>query len=91
MTRPTFTKIAQMTSSYFWPLVYSRCTDEEVTYLKHTPVARRNLDRRLFMALAETLLSPDQIQAVRGLELEDPQTDIHTGQSTETPFSKPIP
>ena len=59
MTYFRFLKIARATSAVFWPLVYQNVTPEEADYLRLTPVTRRNLDRRLFLALANTLLSPD--------------------------------
>ena len=76
MTYLRFLKIARATSSAFWPLVYQNVTSEEADYLRLTPAARRNLDRRLFLALAHTLLSPDQISNAHDLELEDIQTDL---------------
>lgn len=87
MTRPQFMKIAKATTEFFWPLVYQNVSQEEATYLRKTPVARRNLDRRLFMALAHTLLSPDQLQAVANLDLEDPQTSLDSGPTTRTPLA----
>lgn len=91
MTYPRFLKIARQTASTFWPLVYECVTQEEATYLRQSPAARRNLDRRLFLALAHTLLTDDQISKASDLGLEDPQTNIPTGPHTATPFSKAIP
>ena len=76
MTYSRFHKIAQSTSKAFWPLVYLHVTPEEAAYLRSTPSARRNLDRRLVLALAHSLLTPDQISNAVDLELEDPQTNL---------------
>lgn len=91
MTYSRFLKIARATGQVFWPLVYAHVTPEEATYLRKSPMVRRNLDRRLFMALAHTLLSAEQLGKTDGITLEDEQSDIETGSSTATPFHKPIP
>lgn len=91
MTYSRFLKIARETSKTFWPLVYEHVTPEEATYLRKTPIVRRNLDRRLFMALAQTLLSADQLGKTDSIVLEDEQSYIETGTSTATPFHKAIP
>jgi len=74
MTITRFKKIATATSSAFWPAAYQHLTPEEVTYLRKTPAARRNLDRRLISALAKTLLTPDQINDLKDIDLEPDQT-----------------
>jgi hypothetical protein len=91
MNKAPFMKIARATTLFFLPQTYQHLTPEQAHYLRNTPVAQRNLERRLFMALAHTFLSPEQLQSIKGLELEDPQTDITSGPPTETPISTPIP
>jgi len=76
MTYARFHKIASSTSKAFWPLVYLHVTPEEATYLRSTPSARRNLDRRLVLALAHSLLTADQISNSVDFELDDPQTHL---------------
>jgi len=87
MNKTPFMKIARATILFFLPTTYQHLTPEQAHYLRNTPVAQRNLERRIFLALAHTFLSPEQIQSIDGLELEDPQTDITTGPTTETPIS----
>ena len=76
MTTTRFQKIAQLTATVFWPSVYKHVSPQEATYLRQTPAARRNLDARLVRALAETLLSPDQINQLKNTEIHDLQPDF---------------
>jgi len=76
MTIARFQKIAQLTSIVFWPAVYQHVSPEEGNYLRQTPAARRNLDARLVRALAETLLSPDQINQLKNIDIADLQPDF---------------
>lgn len=91
MTTHRFRSIAQNTAQSFWHNVYAFLSPEEKTYLRATPAARRNLDKRLLRALAETLLSPDQLSKFYDLELEDPQADIENPQSGLQTVSKELP
>jgi len=91
MNKAPFMKIARATTLFFLPQAYEHLTPEQAHYLRNTPVAQRNLERRIFMALAHTFLSPDQLQSIEGLQLEDPQTDITSGPTTQTPITIPSP
>ena len=73
MTKTRFLKIARTTAETFWPAVYKYLSPEEATYLRTSPAARRNLDARLIRALAETLLTPEQLQTLTEAETEDLQ------------------
>jgi len=61
MTIPRYQRICKETVATFWPAVFRFLEPAEQNYLRNTPAARRNLDKRIQLALAETLLSPDQI------------------------------
>ena len=91
MTPHRFLKIARATAAAFWPLVYHHVTENEATYLRNTPSTRRNLDRRLVLALAHSLLTPEHISNMNGVDIEDNQTDLTTGPTTATPLKPAIP
>jgi len=76
MTTKRFQKIAQLTATVFWPSVYQHVTPDEATYLRNSPAAHRNLHARLVRALAESLLSPDQINRLKNVEIEDLQPNL---------------
>lgn len=91
MTPHRFLKIAKATAATFWPLVYAHVTENEATYLRSTPSTRRNLNRRLVLALAHSLLTQEQISNMNGVEIEDNQTDLTTGPTTATPLKPAMP
>lgn len=81
MTVAQFKSVTAVTALTFWQQVYKHLSPDEIRYLDSTPIARRNLDKRIIRALAETLLSPDQITRSFDLELQDPQDNIPDAES----------
>ena len=76
MTMHRFHKVAQLTAQSFWTLAFAYMLPEEETYIRTTPHARRNLERRLIRALADTLLEPKQIAELEDLTIQDSQLAI---------------
>lgn len=76
MTKLNFLKVARTTQAAFWPAVYEYLSPEQTAYLRSSPAARRNLDARLLRALAETLLTPEQLQTLTEAETEDLQDHL---------------
>lgn len=79
MSKRRFLTIIRAVNKVLWPALYKHLTPEQQHYLRHTPAARRNLDRRMILAIANTVLSPQQIATLDDIEplehelpLEDP-------------------
>ena len=90
MTHLRFQKIARETTAKFWLYTYKYLTPEEANYIRETPTAHRNLERRIVYALAQSLLTTDQISLLEGLVLEHPESDLHLDNHTPTPLSPSI-
>lgn len=86
MTLERFTKIARKTTAKFWFFTFDYLTPEEANYIRETPTAHRNLERRIVYALAQSLLTPDQICLLKDLVLENPQSNL---SETDPPENKP--
>lgn len=82
MTQARFLKIAKETTESFWVYAYDYLTLEEANFIRSTPTAHRNLERRIVYALAQSLLTTDQISLLEGLVLEDPQSALPTAKHT---------
>ena len=88
MTHARFVKIATKTTAQFWLYTYKYLTPEEANYIQSTPTAHRNLERRIIYALAQSLLTTEQISLLERLLLEHPQSDLPTDNHTPTPPRK---
>lgn len=76
MTIHRFSKVLRPTIKVFWTQAFLQLSPQERHYLQKTPTVRRNLDRRLLLALAETLLTPEQITRFKDTEIEQLQTEL---------------
>jgi len=85
MTHARFLKIAKETTESFWVYTFDYLTPEEASYIRSTPTAYRNLERRIVYALAQSLLTTDQISLLEGLVLEEPQSELPTAEHTAKP------
>lgn len=95
MTLTRYIKIAKATWGYFESFSKNILSIDEQKYLATHQPAARNLQRRIVNALAHTLLAPDQISQLEGMQMEDPTSEENTGPQTETPLTpakkKPTP